>query len=132
RREFLEVALQFLANEGSAILFSSHQMDDVERIASRICMLRKGRKIIDQELDTLQEDATLVTIPTPSATELEAMRKIRGCLSARISNDELRGIVMGTHAEVNDLLLPSLQQADPRLSPVSLEDLFIELAEGRE
>lgn len=132
RREFLEVALQFLANEGSAILFSSHQMDDVERIASRICMLRKGRKIIDQDLDSLQENATLVTIPTINRKELEVVRSVRGCLSARITDGELRGIVMGTHAEVNALLLPRLKQAAPRLSALSLEDLFIELVEGRE
>ena len=132
RREFLEIALQFLANEGSAILFSSHQMDDVERIASRICMLRKGRKIIDQDLDTLQENTTLVTIPTKDRVELEVLRSIRGCLSARISHGELRGIVMGSQAKVDAMLLPSLKQASPRLSSVSLEDLFIELVEGRE
>lgn len=131
RREFLEIALQFLANEGSAILFSSHQMDDVERIAGRICMLHKGRKILDQELDTLQETTTLITIPAGSQDNLKAMRKMRGCLSARISSDELRGVFMGTHAEVSDLLVPDFKDVSPRLTSVTLEDLFIELAEGR-
>jgi ABC-2 type transport system ATP-binding protein len=99
RREFLEVALQFLANEGSTILFSSHKMDDVERIASRICMLRNRRKIIDLSLDTLQENAVLVTARGGTAAHLETMRGVAGCLSARFSNGQLRSVVMGTRTE---------------------------------
>ncbi len=132
RREFLEVALQFLANEGSAILFSSHQMNDVERIASRICMLRRGRKIIDQSLDTLQESAVLVTAGGGTQAHLETMRGLQGCLSARFSNGELRSVVMGTQPEVNGRLSPEIMANGGRLSSVSLEDLFIELVEGRD
>src|SRR5258705_12536234 len=35
RREFLETSLQLLNREGTAILFSSHHMTDVERISGR-------------------------------------------------------------------------------------------------
>ncbi len=131
RREFLEIALQFLADEGSAILFSSHQMDDVERIASRICMLRGGQKIIDQPLDILQESAVLVTAGGGTAEHLETMRGIEGCLSSRLSNGQLRCVVMGTRTEVDARLDPAIQNNNARLSPISLEDLFIELVKGR-
>lgn len=132
RREFLEIALQFLADEGSAILFSSHQMDDVERIASRICMLRGGHKILDQSLDTLQESAVLITAGGGTAEHLETMRAVEGCLSARFSNGQLRGVVMGTRTDVGARLDPAIQGNGARLLPISLEDLFIELVEGRE
>jgi ABC-type Mn2+/Zn2+ transport system ATPase subunit len=39
RREFLEVAVQFLNREGTTILFSSHDMDDIERIGQRAIFL---------------------------------------------------------------------------------------------
>ncbi|MDF1838644.1 MAG: ABC transporter ATP-binding protein [Planctomycetota bacterium] len=131
RREFLEVALQFLANEGSAILFSSHQMNDVERIASRICMLRRGQKIIDQSLDSLQESAILVTAGGGTTAHLQSMRDIQGCLSARLSNGELRSVIMGSRLEVDQRLTSAIRENEPRLSAISLEELFIELVEGR-
>jgi ABC-2 type transport system ATP-binding protein len=54
RREFLELAVQSLSNDGSTILFSSHNMSELERIASRIVMLEKGTKVLDESLDDLK------------------------------------------------------------------------------
>ncbi|MFT7076061.1 MAG: ABC-2 type transport system ATP-binding protein [Planctomycetota bacterium] len=47
RREFLEVALEHLTDTGSTILFSSHQLDDVERLAGRILFLQGSRLVLD-------------------------------------------------------------------------------------
>ena len=42
RREFLETSIQLLNEEGTTILFSSHHMTDVERLADRIVMIDDG------------------------------------------------------------------------------------------
>ncbi len=39
RREFLETSIQLLVDEGSTIIFSSHYMNDIERMASRLVMI---------------------------------------------------------------------------------------------
>ena len=41
RREFLEAALALLADEGCAVLFSSHHLADVERMAGRVVFLHR-------------------------------------------------------------------------------------------
>ena len=43
RREFLEASIQLLNREGSAILFSSHHMSDVERLGGRVACSTKAK-----------------------------------------------------------------------------------------
>ncbi len=56
RREVLELAIQSLSEDGSTILFASHNMSELERICSRIVMLERGRKVLDHPLDELKEE----------------------------------------------------------------------------
>jgi ABC-2 type transport system ATP-binding protein len=41
--------------EGTSIFFSSHQIPEVERIADHVCMLDKGRLVIDAAMDDLRQ-----------------------------------------------------------------------------
>ena len=56
RREFLETSIQLLNREGTAILFSSHHMADVERIGGRVVLLDEGKVRLDQRSTRLRED----------------------------------------------------------------------------
>ncbi len=62
-REFLEVALQLLNREKTTVCFSSHYMDDVERIGARVVLLDKGLVRLDSRLDDLREDYCLAVVP---------------------------------------------------------------------
>lgn len=132
RREFLETALQFLSDEGSAILFSSHHMDDVERIASRVAVLDHGQKVIDQDLDDLREGTSLLTVPRSGSVTVENLRGLDGCLGARIVQDEVRGLFRGTKSEIMTRFAPIQNGVEPRINALSLEDLFIELVGGKQ
>ena len=54
RRELLEVMIDLLADRGLGVLFSSHFLDDVERVADRISILHEGRLIVDAPADDLK------------------------------------------------------------------------------
>lgn len=131
RREFLETALQLLSEEGTAILFSSHNMGDVERIAGRVCFLHDGRKLLDTELDQLREETTLVILPAANGAMPGDLRSVEGCLGSRIVQDELRGVFRGRPDAVRERLtiLPSAHSL--RCETLSLEDFFVEVVEGR-
>lgn len=43
RHEFLEKFIHFACNDGASILFSTHILDDVERIADRVAFIDEGR-----------------------------------------------------------------------------------------
>src|SRR5690242_14066194 len=49
--EHLLQSLAAQAAEGSAIFFSSHQIAEVERIADQVCIIDKGKLVLDVSLD---------------------------------------------------------------------------------
>jgi ABC-2 type transport system ATP-binding protein len=53
RREFLRTVIEYLADEGGTVLFSSHILPDVGRVADRIGILHQGRLIVDAPLEEL-------------------------------------------------------------------------------
>lgn len=126
RREFLETAIQYLSDEGSAILFSSHHMSDVERIASRVAILKDGRKIIDEGIDDLRETTVLATFPGPSSPSASEMRTREDCLGARTVGGNVHALLRGTQSEIAG----RFESDPPSLRGLSLEDLFIELVGG--
>ena len=65
RREFMETSIRLLNEEGTTILFSSHHMNDVERMASRLVMIHQKQKWIDSDLDDIREGYCLAQLPAP-------------------------------------------------------------------
>ncbi|MEQ1892639.1 MAG: ABC transporter ATP-binding protein, partial [Planctomycetota bacterium] len=54
RRELLESLIALLAERGTAVLFSTHILPDVERLADRVGILKDGALIVDAPLDVLK------------------------------------------------------------------------------
>jgi ABC-2 type transport system ATP-binding protein len=61
RREFLESMVD-LAGEGRTVLLSSHQIGEVERIASHVALLHEGRMVLVEPLDELKSRTYSLTI----------------------------------------------------------------------
>jgi ABC-2 type transport system ATP-binding protein len=61
RREFLESMVD-LAGAGRTVLLSSHQVAEVERVASHVAFLHQGRLILAEPLEDLRARTFLVTL----------------------------------------------------------------------
>ena len=57
----LRSLIQELAVRGKAVLFSSHELETVERICSRIVILHRGQIVADDSIEHLR---TLMSLPT--------------------------------------------------------------------
>ena len=53
RRDFLESMIE-LAGAGRTVLLSSHQISEVERVASHVALMHKGKLILAEPLDALK------------------------------------------------------------------------------
>jgi ABC-2 type transport system ATP-binding protein len=58
----LRSLFQNLATQGKIVLFSSHELDAVERICSRVVILHKGRVVADDSIGQLRASLALHTL----------------------------------------------------------------------
>ena len=132
RREFLETSIQLLNERGTTILFSSHHMGDVERMAGRIVMLHDARVLLDNPLDELREEFSLALLPNGNGLNRRRILAVAGCLSVREREDAMHAIFRLAPAESEALLLAELGVERVRCQSIPLEEMFIELLGGRE
>jgi len=131
RREFLETSIQLLNETGTTILFSSHYMTDVERLADRIVMIHDGRVLIDTELDELRENYSLALVQGHGRVSREHLLALDACLGVRDRADALHAIFELEPTRVEELLSRELGLHEIRCTRIALEEMFIELAGGQ-
>ena len=130
RREFLEASIRLLNREGSAILFSSHHMGDIERIGARVLLLDEGKIRLDCELDRVREDLCVAMVPK-AWMEAAALEKTPGCLRVRPVFDDWHAVFKGAPETVTALLRGPLGSRGVSCIRVPLEELFVELVGGK-
>jgi ABC-2 type transport system ATP-binding protein len=126
----LETSIQLSNREGTAILFSSHHMTDVERIGGRVILLDQGKVRLDRDLDRIREDICLAVVPRASAPDAAVIERTAGCLRVRPVFDDWHAVMEGTPETARRQLTDSLGIDGIRCVRVPLEDLFIELVGG--
>ena len=57
----LRSLIQVLASRGKTVLFSSHELETVERVCSHVVILNRGRVVADDSIERLR---TLMAVPT--------------------------------------------------------------------
>lgn len=78
RRDILTAIVRTVADEGRTVIFSSHLLDEVERLADRVAMIHRGRVVINDRLESLHDAFHRVTLRF--GTELSAAPEIAGAI----------------------------------------------------
>ena len=55
RRDILGSIIRTVADEGRTVLFSSHLLDEVERVADRVAIIHEGRILLTSEMEQVRE-----------------------------------------------------------------------------
>ena len=124
RRDLLREIAMRAGEAGTTVLFSTHIVSDLERVASHIAFMHDGRLLLDSELDALKERHVRLRLPAGAAADLHgrvpgevARRRLpEGGLSLLLVRDAAASWPPIVHA-------PGVQ-ADV----LGLEDLFVEAA----
>ncbi len=82
RRDILEAIIRTAADEGRTVLFSSHLLDEVERVADLVAMVHQGRVVLCGRLDDIRQSHCRVVLrfetPRPEAPRLRSGLGVRG------------------------------------------------------
>jgi len=70
RRDILTAIIRTVADEGRTVLFSSHLLDEVERVADHIAMLHKGRLVLSAPLDEAKASHRRFTVRLAEASAM--------------------------------------------------------------
>ncbi len=62
RRDMLEVIIRRVANEGRTVFFSSHLLDEIERVCDHMAMIHQGELKLTGRLDDLRESYCQLTL----------------------------------------------------------------------
>lgn len=123
REEFLESVLRVAGEREQTVLFSSHALADVQRLADRVAILHEGKLIVHEGLDALLGRAKRVRVvaddPVDVPADASVLRRTRDGRSETLTIDRATPDVLARFdgAEVSD---------------VTLDDYFKDFVRGRE
>ncbi|HWN46603.1 MAG TPA: ABC transporter ATP-binding protein [Steroidobacteraceae bacterium] len=124
RRQFLEQLLTISADGERSIVFSSHIVSDIERLANRIWILKEGRLDWQGDLDSLKESIVRLHIRS-TAPELPAF-KIPGVLNLRRDGAFATAVVRDWTPEAQETLEKNAS-VQIEVETLGLEEIFVEL-----
>jgi len=124
RRLFLEELVEVAADGRRAVVFSSHIVSDIERLANRIWILKNGRLEWQGDLDSLKE--SIVRVHLHATAELPASLDIPNALSVRRETRHAVAVVRDWTQEFQ-AKLASEARAAIEVEALALEDIFLEL-----
>ena len=133
-RQLLLDAVQALTAEGCAVIYTSHYLEEIERLAQRIILLADGQVRLDLDKRQLLGDDHGLLLEWPAAPppgfaaliaelHLEALPTERGYRIDRLDGAQLAQLCqfIGQHQPLPDLL---------RFGRPSLEQLYLHLSGG--
>jgi ABC-2 type transport system ATP-binding protein len=127
RRDFLESLIQIIQRKGRTILFSSHILGDVERVADRVGILVDGVLRVDCPTDHFKEAVKKVVLEFDGRPP--QFPACRGMVSSRQIGTRIELVVVGFDDE-RRRLADSLSPRTMEVIDLNLEDAFIEYTRG--
>jgi ABC-2 type transport system ATP-binding protein len=121
--ELLEI-LVARCSEGTTVFFSSHQIDEVERIADQICVLHAGQLVLDSSLDDLRQSYRRIDLTFPSIPS-ELNFRIMGVEDCQTRGHQMSLLASG-NAEAVVARAQDFHATSIEVTPVGLRDIFLE------
>jgi len=124
RRSFLRQLLDMTADQTRAVVFSSHIVSDLERVANRIWMIREGGMAWQGDLDDLKE--SVVRLHLRARRKLPMPLQVPHALFEQIEGNTATVSVSHWQPDGADALAARFD-ADVEIETLDLEDIFLEL-----
>lgn len=137
RNHILEFVRQY-SRQGATIIYTSHYMEEVERLCSRICIMDTGRIIAEGSVEELiariaHEERTELSLREITPGLVEALKAVHGVTDVVVSGHRLRISAQSgdqTIGRILEIALPYEVTGVTSMQP-NLEDVFLKLTGKR-
>lgn len=122
RRDIVGAIIRTIADEGRTVLFSSHLLDEVERVADRVAIIHHGQILLTAAMDDLKDQHRRLTLRFDAA--LERPPQLVGTLSTVGAGHEWTYVCSGESGQLRRAA-ESLGATILGDSALSLDEIFV-------
>ena len=121
RRQVWSLLLSDVAERGSTVLVSSHNLRELEDVCDHVGIMNRGKMLLERSLSQLQDNMVKVQLALADGTELpEGLDILHRSVTGR-----LRQLILRGEAEEVTNKLATVQPLFMDVLPLSLEEIFI-------
>jgi ABC-2 type transport system ATP-binding protein len=125
---FMQALVSLCAEEGVTVLFSSHRLNEMEQVADYLCLIHKGRSLMNGGLDDLKTSCRRVVMvftndTQPLAAEFATAGPVRqdGRTLTVLAKDHVDAVVAKAH---------TFEARSVDVQQLSLKEMFLDLVKG--
>lgn len=122
RQDILAAVVRTVADEGRTVLFSSHLLHEVQRVADQVAMLHRGRVLLNEGVEDLLARHSLLTLHFPCA--LAAQPQLDGALAWWGEGTEWTCLTDGQQTSLREAAAAAGAEIVEQRAP-SLEEVFL-------
>ena len=122
RRDILGAIVRTIADEGRTVLFSSHLLGEVDRVADRIAMIKNGQILFCENLDDLKETHLELTVVCSQPRPVPP--RFAGVVGAECGGKEWSVVFKGTAAEA-EVAVASIDATIAEQRWANLDEIFV-------
>lgn len=127
--DLLERLVTDLRRAGKTVIFSTHQMEQAERLCDRIVLINRGRKLIDGTLDEIRARFDTRMLMLEGTGDFDGLARYPGVVDALVSAGQAR-LELAEGTDVDALLRLAMANVRLRrfeLQRPSLQQIFVKL-----
>ena len=127
--ELLKDAILLLRDQGMTILFSSHQMDNVEELCDRLCLLKRGESLFSGSLLDLKKQYGKTKLTVRTDKSYEVLSEYPGVVNVKMERDQQAVLTLSDESfapQIFELLSNGSYIEKFSLDYLSLHEIFKE------
>ena len=137
-RRLLSSVVRQLKENGTTILFSTHQMEQAEDLCDQVLLVHKGEKVLDETMNQIHgrfDPRTILAEPSNSIeAATQALQNVADIESFRWSVEQKAFEIRVAQGVDTQLAMASVMRATPlrrvELQRATLDDVFVTLVGG--
>jgi len=127
--ELLKDMMMQLRADGRTVIYSTHQMEQAQRLSDRLVLINRGRKLIDGTMEEIRSQFESRMIHLEGEGDFSALTRRAGVVASHMTDGRLE-IEIAPGADAQDLLREALQLGRVLrfdVGRLGLHDIFVRL-----